>query len=114
MERLGYQVDSKFYNIKDNGNYIEFLRNKINSLTLEQVNAAIKKHIQYNNIKFAIVTKDAQKFKEELVNNVPSPITYPTPKPEEVLNEDKEISTFPLKVLPEKVKIVPVDELFIK
>lgn len=114
MERLGYQVDSKFYNIHDNGNYIEYLRNKIKNLTLEQVNKAIRKHIQYNNIKIAIVTKDAQKLKEDLINNVPSPITYPTPKPEEVLNEDKEIAIFPIKVLPEKIQIVPVDSMFLK
>ncbi len=114
MERLGYQVDSKFYNINDNGNYIEYFRNKIKNLTLEQVNNAIRKHIQYNNIKFAIVTKDAEKLKEALVNNVPSPITYPTPKPEEILNEDKEIAVFPLKVIPEKVRIFSVDEMFVK
>jgi zinc protease len=114
MDRLGYQVDSRFYGINDNGNYIDYFRKKIQSLTLEQVNKAIKKHIQYNNIKFAIVTKDAEKLKEDLVNNTPSPITYPTPKPQEILNEDKEISVFPIKVSPEKIKIVHIEEMFVR
>ncbi|MCX7908806.1 MAG: insulinase family protein [Ignavibacteria bacterium] len=114
MERLGYQVDSRFYGVKDNGNYIEYFRNKIKNLTLEQVNNAIRKHIQYNNIKFAIVTKDAEKLKEDLIQNVPSPIQYPTPKPQKVLEEDKEISIFPLKVSADKIRIVPVDEMFVK
>lgn len=114
MDRLGYQVDSRFYGINDNGNYIDYFRKKIQSLTLEQVNKAIKKHIQYNNIKFAIVTKDAEMLKEDLVNNTPSPITYPTPKPQEILNEDKEISVFPIKVSPEKIKIVHIEEMFLR
>ncbi|MFN3780941.1 MAG: insulinase family protein, partial [Candidatus Kapaibacteriota bacterium] len=114
MERLGYQVDSRFYGIKDNGNYIQYLREKIQNLTLEQVNNAIRKHIQYNNIKFAIVTNNAEKMKEELVKNLPSPITYPSPKPQEVLEEDKEIAIFPLLVKPEKIKIVDVDDMFVK
>ena len=112
--RLGYQIDSRFYGVEDNGNYIEYFRNKINSLTLEQVNKALKKHIQYNNIKFGIVTQDAVKFKEELVNNTPSPIVYPTPKPQSVMDEDKIIEVFPLKILPENVKIVKVTDLFLK
>lgn len=114
MARLGYQIDSRFYKINDSNNYIDYFRKKISELTLEQVNSAIKKHIQYNNIKFAIVTKDAISLKNELIKNVPSPITYPTPMPQEILKEDNEIATFPLKVLPEKVKIIPVEETLIR
>jgi zinc protease len=114
MQRLGYQIDSRFYNIPDNGNYIEYFRNKIKNLTLEQVNNAIRKHIQYKNIKFAIVTKDANKLKQDLLGNVPSPITYPTPKPAEILEEDKEISIFPIITTPDKIKIIPVEEMFLK
>ncbi|MGQ9819832.1 MAG: M16 family metallopeptidase [Candidatus Kapaibacteriales bacterium] len=114
MARLGYQIDSRFYGINDNGNYIEYFRNKIKNLTLEQVNSAIKKHIQYNNIKFVMVTQNAEKLKNDLINNVPSPITYSTPKPKEILDEDKEIANFPLKVLPEKVKILNAEDVFLK
>lgn len=114
MARLGYQIDSKFYGIEDNGNYIEYFRNKIKNLTLEQVNSAIKKHIQYNNIKFVMVTQDAEKLKNDLINNVPSPISYSTPKPKEILDEDAEIANFPLKVLPQKVKIQNVEDVFVK
>ncbi|MBI5325041.1 MAG: insulinase family protein [Ignavibacteriae bacterium] len=112
--RLGYQIDSRFYGVEDNGNYIDYFRNKINGLTLEQVNKAIKKYLQYNNIKFGIVTQDASKFKDELVNNTPSPIVYPTPKPQSVMDEDKIIEAFPLKVSPDKVRIVKVTDLFLK
>jgi zinc protease len=112
--RLGYRIDSRFYGVEDNGNYVDYFRNKINSLTLEQVNKAIKRFIQYENIKFGIVTQDAERFKDELVNNTPSPIVYPTPKPQSVMDEDKIIEVFPLKVSPDKVKIVKVVDLFSK
>ncbi len=112
--RLGYQIDSRFYGVEDNGNYIDYFRNKINNLTLEQVNKTLKKYIQYDNIKFGIVTQDAVKFKEELVNNTPSPIVYPTPKPQSVMDEDKIIGVFPLKISADKVKIIKVADLFLK
>lgn len=113
-ERLGYQVDSEFYGVKDGGNYINYFRERIKNLTLAQVNKAIKKHIQYNNVKFAMITSDAESFKKDLVNNTPSPIEYDSPKPEEVYEADKEISTFKLNFKADKVKIVPVDKMFQK
>lgn len=113
-ERLGYQVDSEFYGVKDGGNYINYFRERIKNLTLEQVNNAIKKHIQYNNVKFAMITSDAESFKNDLINNTASPIEYDSPKPEEVYDADKLISTFKLDFKADKVKIVQVDKMFQK
>ncbi len=48
------------------------------------------------------------------MNNTPSPITYATPKPAEVLEEDRAIQVFPLAVNPDKITIVKVEELFAK
>jgi zinc protease len=114
MRRLGYQIDSKFYNVNDDGNYIEYFRKKINELTLNQVNDAIRKYLQYENIKFAIVTKDAEKFRDELIKDSPSPIKYDTPKPDKILAEDKEIEVFPIKVNADKIRIVKLEEMFLK
>lgn len=113
-ERLGYEIDSKFYGIDDGGNYINYFRDKIKNLTLEQVNKAIKKHIQYKNIKIAMITNNAEQFKNDLVNNTPSPIKYDSPKPADVLEADKEISVYPLDIKADKVQIVPVDKMFQK
>jgi zinc protease len=110
--RLGYQIDSKFYGVEDKGNYIAHYRNMIKNMTLEDVNAAIKKYIQYDNIKFAFITKDAESLKNDLLSNKPSPIEYDTPKPAEVMEEDKIISTYLINFNPEKIKIVPVEDLF--
>jgi zinc protease len=112
MDRLGYALDDKFYNIA--GSHLEMFRKTLRELTLADVNAAIKKYWQYDNMQIVIVTKDAQALKEALATNAPSPYTYPTAKPESVLEEDKEISTFKLDIKPENVSIVPVSDLFVK
>jgi zinc protease len=112
MERLGYALDDRFYGVK--GSHLEMFREMMKTLTREDVNAAVKKQWQYGRMAIAVVTKDGNAFKEALVGDAPSPITYKTPKPESVLSEDKEISVFPVKVKPENVKIVKVEELFEK
>ncbi|GAB4365288.1 MAG: hypothetical protein Kow0042_04430 [Calditrichia bacterium] len=110
MMKLGYALDDVFYGIE--GSHLEKFKQILDQLTLEDVNQAIKKHLQYQNIKVVFVTNEAEKLKEMLVKNLPSPITYTTPKPQEVLDEDVEIANYPLKVKPENVKIVQLDELF--
>jgi zinc protease len=112
MDRLGYALDDRFYGIK--GSHLENYRRAMNEVTLAEVNAAIKKHLQYENLDIAIVTKDAESLKKALVDETPSPITYATPKPDSVLTEDREISVFPLHIKPENIRIVPVAELFEK
>ena len=112
MDRLAYALDDKFYNIPSS--HLELYRKMIEQITLPEVNAAIKKYWQYKNMQIVIVTNDAQALKEALVSNAPSPYTYPTPKPENVLEEDKQISTFKLDIKPENVSIVPVSDLFVK
>lgn len=112
MSRLGYQIDNKFYNIPDGGNYIEYFRNKIKNVTLEQVNAAIKKHLQFKNIKIAVVTQDAEGLKNDLINNSAGTIQYITPPPQSILDEDMEIEKYKLPFSAEKIKILTIDEMF--
>jgi zinc protease len=110
MLKLGYAMDDVFYGIP--GNYIERFRKRMETLTLEDVNAAIKKYLQYKDLKIVFVTNEAQQLKEALVANTPSPITYPTPKPQDVLEEDKAISVYPISVKPENISIKSVDTMF--
>ncbi len=113
-QRLGYQIDSKFYGIDDGGDYIQYFRNKIKNLTLDEVNKAIKKHIQSKNMKIAIITSGGDAFKVALVNNVPSPVTYLTPPGDDILEEDKIIENYHLEIFPEKVNVIKVDRMFAK
>ena len=112
MERLGYALDDRFYGIK--GSHLELFRSMMAKLTLEDVNKAIKKHWQYGSMQIAIVTKDAQSFRDALLSDARSPINYATPKSDHVMKEDKEIINFPIPVKPENIRIVPVTDLLVK
>jgi zinc protease len=112
MERLGYALDDRFYGI--DGSHLERFRAMMDQVTLADVNAAIKKHWKYGTMQIAIVTKEGQSLKEALLNDAPSPITYSSPKPQEILDEDKAILSFPVKVAEKDIEIVQVGELFVK
>lgn len=108
--RLGYAVDDRFYGI--DGSHLEKFVQMMDALTVEDVNQAIRKHLQYKDVKIAIVTGEAEKIREALVNETPTPITYDTEKPAAVLAEDKEIAIEPLSVSAENIRVVPVDQMF--
>jgi len=111
-ERLGYALDDVFYGLQDS--HLAKFRRAMDELTLEDVNAAIRKYWQFGNMRIAIVTQDATAFAAALATNAPSPITYSSPKPDSLLEEDKAIAVFPLKISRENIRIVPVTELFVK
>ncbi|RMG44966.1 MAG: insulinase family protein [Acidobacteria bacterium] len=108
--RLGYAIDDRFYGIE--GSHLENFRRRLADLTLEEVNAAIRRHLQYRNLDIAIVTGDAERLAEALASDAPSPISYAAPKPPEILAEDEEIATYPLKIPRDRIRIVPVTEIF--
>lgn len=111
MLKLGYALDDAFYGIKEG--HWNLYRKMLDKLTLNDVNTAIKTHLQYKNIKAVFVTNEADKLKEALLSNAPSPIEYPTPKSADILEEDKEIASYPLKVKAEDVEIVPIEDVFV-
>ena len=108
--RLGYALDDEFYGIE--GSHLDKFRQMMDAVTLEDVNSAIKKYLQYENIEIAVITNNASEYKEALVNNSTSPIEYSSPKPDEVYEEDKEIINYELPIKESKVKIIPVEDLF--
>jgi zinc protease len=109
--RLGYAMDDRFYGIEDGGHLAHF-RRIMGELTLDDVNAAIKRHLRYDDLKIAIVTGNAAELRTLLASGAPTPITYATPKPEAILAEDREIAAWPLELPAQRVTIVPVAEAF--
>ncbi|MBN1237466.1 MAG: insulinase family protein [Gammaproteobacteria bacterium] len=109
--RLGYAVDDRFYGLTEEGHLERFSR-ILDELTVEDVNAAIRRHLQYRDLKIAIVTGEAAAVAEALAADAPSPIEYATPKPQSILEEDREIASHPLGIDAEDIEIVPVDRVF--
>jgi len=109
--RLGYAVDDRFYGIGPPG-HLARLRGRLATLTGEEVNAALRRHLNPEHLVIAIVTERAEALAEALASEAESPITYDTPKPPKVLAEDALIARHPLRIPRERIRIVPVDELF--
>lgn len=109
--RLGYAVDDRFYGIDGEGHLRRF-RELMRSITRQEVNEALKKYLQVENVKIALVTGSAEALKQALVEEAASPMTYASEKSAEILEQDKEISTFPMSIAADRVRVVPVDEIF--
>ncbi len=111
-ERLGWQMDSHYYGYKD---FLAEVQTRLPKLTRQDVNRAIKKYLNFNNVQIAVITQDGEGLKKALLENTPSPISYANPNmPEQVLEEDKIIQAYPLEIKPEKIKVVPAAEFFKK
>jgi zinc protease len=110
--RLGFAVDDQFYGMSQS--HLEHFRQMMKTLTLTDVNAAIRKHLQYQNVKIAIVTGEAEAMQKSLAADAPSPITYDSQKSAQIVEEDKAISTFPLGIAAANIRVVPVEEIFEK
>lgn len=113
--RLGFLMDSRFYGRKD---YINDMIAQLNKLKLDDVNSAIRKHFQTENMFVAVITdsSEAEKLAESLRSNGSAPIVY-SPLvskglPKEVTEEDKEIDRYRLNI--SKVEVVDSATLFRK
>ena len=109
--RLGYAMDDRFYGLDEEGHLARF-RRMMDELTVEDVNEAIKRHWQYDNLKIAIVTGAAEQMRARLASGEPTPITYATPKPAAILEEDRIIEAWPLNLAEERMTTIPVAEAF--
>ena len=108
--RVGYDLDGQFYG---RASLVEELARRLPTMTREQVNAAIRKHLQSKNLAVAIITDDAQRFRDEVLSGKPTPLVYDTAgTPAEILAEDKEIESWPLSINERRLRIVPAKELF--
>ncbi|WP_257460465.1 M16 family metallopeptidase [Archangium lipolyticum] len=104
QRRLGYAIDSLFYGTPD---FLEQYRAALAKMTPESVQAAVRRQIRPESLNFAFVTQDADGLAKLLKEQPPSPISYASPKPPELLNEDKAIIALPLPIRADAVQVVP-------
>ena len=107
--RLGYHMDSAVYG---GGYFIDEIQARLEALTVAEVNAAIRRHLQHDDLAVGIVTRDAAAFRDRLLANEPSPPTYNTEVPEAIRAEDALIDGFELAINPDRVRVAPVGEMF--
>ncbi len=107
--KLGYAIDGMVYGMPD---YLEGFRKAMATMTREQVNAAIKKHLGGREPQIALVTGDGAKLKAALVSGKPTPPVYTAAKPANIVAEDEIIQKLPLGATDANVKIVKSEDLF--
>ena len=65
-------------------------------------------------MQFVVVTQDAEAFRDAMLGSAATPITYQTKPGPEVLAEDAVIEALRLDLRAEDVRVVPVDEIFVR
>lgn len=114
-ERLGYLMDSKYYGRQDFINELDAL---LTNLTLDDVNNAIKKYWQVDNMYITIVTdeSEAEELAKSIEGNLTSPMSYSNlvkeGLPLEVLNEDDIVANYRLNI--KSVSIINSKDTFSK
>ena len=112
MRRLGYAIDDVFDGTKD---HLGSFRASLAKMTVNDVNNAIKRHLDPGKLRLAVVTKDAEGFKQAIVAGAPSSIKYPADNPDPaVVAEDLKFTSMPLPFKASDIVVRPVGELFEK
>lgn len=108
--RVGYLMDSYTYGYKD---FIQEIDKRLKEIKVEEVNSAVKKYLNYDNLYIIIITSEPEKIKNIIELDIPTPVVYQTSKTQcEILEEDKIYENF--KLTPSKIEIVKAENLFLK
>jgi len=108
-QQLGYALDSQWYGTPE---FTKLMRDGLSKLTVDDLNAAMKKHMSAKNLSVVFITKDATGLKEKLVSDAYSPIKYDGDKPKSLLDEDQVIGNMKLGIKADAVKITPATQVF--
>jgi zinc protease len=108
--QLAYAIDDAFYGIDQPG-FLASIRPALAQLIPERVNEAVRRNLQYENMYVVFITADAAAMKRKLLSGEPTHITYAGERSTEVLEEDRAIATFPIRVREENITIIPIAEV---
>ncbi|MDZ7290616.1 MAG: insulinase family protein [candidate division KSB1 bacterium] len=128
---LAYKLDDAFYGMEDRG-YLDTYLKSIDALTPEEINAAIKKYLQVDNLKYVIVTnKDwAERLRDDIANNrnaagknfkeyniefraVNGDTLWQFPKSKmDLVQMDKVWEEYWLNLAPENIRVVKAEQVF--
>ncbi len=106
--RLGFEVDAVSM---DHPNLLTTLPDQVRALTLEQVNTALRTHIRAEDLRFVVVTADAEDFHRRLLEDSESPIVYNGVQPDEPqATLDQTVSSKKVEV--DSWSVVPAEGIF--
>jgi zinc protease len=109
-DRLLWRLDDRFYGLE--APHLDELRRQLDGLTVEKVNAALRRHLSTRDLVIAIATGKPAELRAQLTSGAATRPTYATPKPAAVLEEDDEIASYPLGIADDSIQVVKVDDMF--
>lgn len=110
-QQLGYALDSRWYGTPE---FTKYVRDGLAKLTRDDVNRAVRKHLDPANLSFVVVAKDAKGLVEQLLADGVSTVKYESDQPKELLEDDARVGAMKLGLRREAVTITPVDAVFAK
>jgi zinc protease len=108
-QQLGYALDAQWYHTAE---FTKMMRDALSTMSVADVNGAMKKYLSESNLSVVFITKDAAGLKDKLVADAFSPIKYDGNKPQALLDEDKAIGARKLGISADAVIITPASAVF--
>lgn len=105
--RLGWAIDDVIAGTPD---FLGSVRAALATITPEQAQASVRKFFAPAQLNFVFVTHDAAGLAAALKSGQPTPITYPSPKPAEVLHDDQAIAVQPLPLAVDEIRVLGAGE----
>ena len=106
---LGYALDSQWHGTAE---FTKMMRDGLSKLTVQDMNAAMKRHLSAQDLSVVVIAKDAAGLKDKLVSDAFSPIKYDSAKAQVVLDEDQVIGNRKLNIKADAITITPAARVF--
>jgi zinc protease len=108
-KKLGHDMDMMGMGLPPD--YAGTMKAKLRGLKLKDVNAAIRKYLRTTNLDLAVITKDAEAFRKDLLAEASPVPKYDAPKPH-LADEDQAIARFKVDVDLKNIAVQKLEELF--
>lgn len=110
QRQLDYAIDDAFLGLETG--FLDQLPEALAAVNVDQVNNAIKRHLQTDNMHVVIVTQDAAGLKQKILSGEPTMLTYASDPPAHLADEDQAIASFPLNIPADHIDIVKVEDVY--
>ncbi len=107
--QLGYALDSQFYGTDE---FVDYVRDGLAKLTVEDVNRVIRDNLQTDNIHYVFVSGDGEDMKQRLSSEKTSTLKYNSDKPQDLLDQDKVIQDYKLKLDSSKIEVKAIKDVY--
>jgi zinc protease len=109
VSQAGAALDGRWFAIAP---WPQYVREGLAKLTVEDVNRALKAHLNGEDLEIVAVAKDARGLAAALVADAPSKLTYDETKPQALLEEDAVLGALKLGLAADAVRVVKLDDVF--